>query len=156
MTLRTVNIILGAGLIALSVYVISVASGFEDPRSGQMPIVLSVFLIVLGTVLLVVNAIPRTGRGRSHEYPLSGTPWVHVLVTIVALILFAYGAGRIGFYESGFFFVFAMTALMSRGEGHPARTAGTALLFSFCTTAFLYVAFDLVLRVPTPTGLILG
>ncbi len=73
---------------------------------------------------------------------------------VAALVLFGYAVDVIGFYESAFLFVlFTSWLLAPKAASQPRRLLGAAL-FAAPFTAAVYLAFRIVLEIPTPRGLI--
>ena len=150
-SLRLANLCVGTILVALAVYIYIEAATFS-PTGAQFPLLVAAVFVVLGGILLAVNLHPRTGALRAGLRPFAGVPWRIWSSVVVALALFAVGTDIIGFYESAFAFMLVSFWLLSAGEGTAARRAGEAAAFSAVFTAVVYVAFKLVLKIPTPPG----
>jgi hypothetical protein len=61
----------------------------------------------------------------------------------------------IGFYEAAFLFVLFTSWLLAPAEVPQAKRLLGAALFAAPFTAAVYLAFRIVLEIPTPRGLIL-
>lgn len=151
--LRTANFGLGAVLIALAVYIFSEARAFTE-AGAQFPNLVAGAFITFGGILLVVNLNPRTGALRAGIRPYSSVPWRIWISVVAALALFALGADLIGFYESAFLFLFFTSWLLSGDEVSPTRRIGVAAAFAAVFAAAVFLAFRIVLGIPTPPGLI--
>jgi putative tricarboxylic transport membrane protein len=152
-SLRTANILLGGLLVALAVYVVGEARAFTD-EGAQFPNLVAGAFIVLGGILFAVNVYPRSGAYRSNIRPFDGVPWRVWGPVVAALALFALGTDWIGFYESAFLFLLFTSWLLSGDGETPARRLGIAAIFAAVFVTIVYIAFRLVLQIPTPHGLI--
>jgi len=153
MTLRTANILLAAGLIALAIFVAVDAQGFS-PRAAELPRLLVIVFLVVAIVLLAGNLSPK-GPSRVPAYPFRGIPWKIWFGTVAALILLGLGAANIGFYESAFLFLLVTTWIMSSGEPLGVRRMAVPFVYAFLFDALLYAVFARVLHIPTPPGILL-
>jgi len=150
--LRTMNVVLGAVLIALAGFIYSEARGFSA-IGARFPLLVTGAFLVLGLILLAVNLHPRTGPLRAKGHPFAAVPWRVWLCVVAGLVLFALATDVIGFYEAAFVFQFAICWLLSAAAA-PARRLAGAVLFAAGFTAFVYIAFKIVLKIPTPPGLL--
>jgi len=151
LSLRAANILISVGLIALSVYGLVEAREFSD-RGALLPRVICVTLIVLATIILFVNANPKTGAPGGQLFPFSEVPWPLWWGVVVAFVLLGLAADRFGFYESAFVFLTVTTWMMSAGEASPRRRWLNPVLFAAGFDALLYAVFKLILAIPTPPG----
>jgi putative tricarboxylic transport membrane protein len=151
LSLRAANILLSVGLIALSVYSLLEAREFSD-RGALLPRVICVVLIALATIILFVNANPKTGAAGGRLFPFSEIPWRLWSGVVIAFVLFGLAADRFGFYESAFVFLAVTTCMMSAGQVSVRRRWLNPVLFAAGFDALLYVVFRLILAIPTPPG----
>ena len=151
LSLRTANILLAAGFVALSVYGLLEIREFSD-RGALIPRLLCWALILLSAILLYSNARPKTGVANARLFPFSDVPWPLWWSVVAAFILFGLAADRFGFYESAFVFLAVTTWMMSAGVANPIRRWLTSLAFAAGFDALLYVVFRLILAIPTPPG----
>lgn len=151
MSMRAANILLALAILALAGFGLVGAQSFSE-RAAQLPRVLCGTFIVLGGILLAVNAHPRSGRLRARLFPFAGVPWRLWGGVVIAFILLGLGADRIGFYECAFVFLTATTWMMSFGEARPRSRWLAPVVFAAGFDAALYVLFRLVLGIPTPPG----
>lgn len=149
--LRTANLLLAAGFVALSAYGLLEIREFSD-RAALIPRLLCLALIALSAVLLYSNARPKTG---ARLFPFSDVPWPLWWSVVTVFILFGPAADRFGFYESAFVFLGVTTWMMSAGMANPVRRGLTSLAFAVGFDVLLYVAFRLILAIPTPPGMLL-
>ena len=105
-------------------------------------------------MLFVVNLLPKTGVARGRIYPFSAVPWRLWVGTVGALVVFGLGADRLGFYEAAFLFLVLVAWMMAAGQSRIERPLLTSMAFAAGFDLLLYVAFKLVLRIPTPPGLL--
>ena len=154
MNLRTADIVLVVGLVALAVYGLVEAQSFSE-RGGQLPRLLGWLLIFLAAILLAVSLNPRTGRAAAQDFPFAGVPWRLWLGTAAAFVLFGYVTATLGFYESAAVFLAITARMMSAGEPGFFRRWLSPVLFAVGFDIVLYVLFKLVLEIPTPRGLLL-
>ena len=152
--LRVMNIVLGAVLVALGVYIF-IASRSFSAIGARFPALVAGAFLVLGGFLLAVNLYPKTGALRAKARPFASVPWRMWLTVVGALVLFALGTDHIGFYESAFLFLFATCWLLSGAEASAVRRLAVSPLFALGVDVFVYAAFKIVLQIPTPPGLIL-
>jgi hypothetical protein len=82
-------------------------------------------------------------------------PWRIWGTVVGALVLFGFAVDVIGFYESAFLFVLFTSWLLAPEGFSQARRLTGAAVFAAPFTAAVYVAFRLVLEIPTPRGLII-
>ncbi|MCG8548550.1 MAG: tripartite tricarboxylate transporter permease [Alphaproteobacteria bacterium] len=153
-SLRTANIIFGAILIALAGYIFDQARAFTD-TGAQFPNLVAGAFVLLGGILLGVNANPRTGVLLAEVRPFAGVPWPIWSSIVAALALFAIFVDLIGFYESTFLFLFATSWLLSADVASQARRLAGAAVFAVVFAAVIFVAFKLILKIPTPVGLLI-
>ena len=152
-SLRVMNILLGAILVALAVYIF-IASRSFSAIGARFPVLVAGAFLVLGGFLLAVNVYPKTGALRAKARPFASVPWRMWLTVVGMLILFTLGTDWIGFYESAFLFLFATCWLLSGAEGSAARRIAVSAVFAIGLVIFVFVAFKIVLQIPTPPGLL--
>jgi hypothetical protein len=125
-------------------------------RGGQFPILVASIFLVFGTVLLIQSV--RPGRRMDDSFPFDEVPWRNLLIVVLALVAMTLGLTRIGFYESAFLFA-GFTCWLMLGASEDARSAplkrlATAMAFATGPMIVVYVAFALVIQLPTPRGLL--
>jgi hypothetical protein len=124
-------------------------------RAGEFPALLAGTLAVLG-ILIAVRAV--RARAEAQEHPFAGVPWRHLLPVIAMLVALALSVSRVGFYEAAMVFAGATYWLLAPasppGEG-PLRRVAQAGGFAVLLVAAVYLAFRLVLEIPTPAGLLI-
>jgi hypothetical protein len=113
--------------------------------------------LVVGVLLLIQSA--RPGRRMDRSFPFDEVPWRNLAIVVLALVAMTLGLTRIGFYESAFLFS-GFTCWLMLGASPDARQAPlkrltTALAFAGGLMIVVYIAFGLVIRLPTPDGLLL-
>jgi len=151
-SLRLMNLVFGVVLLALGGYILYEARDFTA-MGARFPSLVGYGLLVLGAVLLVLN-LPRSALVHAGSRPFSEVPWRTWAAVVGALALFGYVIDVIGFYESAFVFVLFTYWLLAPPEtSHSKRLIGAAL-FAAPFTVAVYLAFRIVLEIPTPRGLI--
>ncbi|HEX5077635.1 MAG TPA: tripartite tricarboxylate transporter permease [Geminicoccaceae bacterium] len=153
-SLRAMNLILGVILIALAVFVFYEARGFSE-MGARFPMLVGYGFVVLGGLLLAINLHPSTVAPAVAARPFAGIPWRTWGTVVAALVLFGYAVDVIGFYEAGFLFVLFATWLLAPGGTSRAGRLLAALAFAAPFMAAIYLAFRIVLAIPTPHGLII-
>ena len=151
--LRVMNIVLGAVLVALGLYIF-IASRSFSAIGARFPVLVAGAFLVLGGFLLAVNLYPKTGALRAKARPFASVPWRLWLTVVGMLVLFALGTDQIGFYESAFLFLFATCWLLSGAEASAVRRLAVSAVFALGVDVFVYAAFKIVLQIPTPPGLL--
>jgi putative tricarboxylic transport membrane protein len=150
LSMRAANLLLAAAVWAIAAFAFTEARSFS-PQAAQFPILTACVLAAVG-LLLVLNGL-RLGAD-AHVFPFQGVPWRHLLPVIATLLVFTMSVDTIGFYESGFLFA-AVTCwlLLLDSLKSPLTRVARAASFAFVLIAGVYVAFHLVLQVPTPRGI---
>jgi hypothetical protein len=152
-SMRIMNLVLGLFLLALGGYILAGASDFSE-MGARFPLLVAWGFLVLGAILLAMNLAPKAAIAASSR-PFSDVPWRLWGTVVGALVLFGFAVDVIGFYESAFLFVlFTSWLLAPEGSSQARRLAGAAV-FAAPFTVAVYVAFRLVLEIPTPRGLII-
>jgi hypothetical protein len=152
-SMRTMNLVLGLLLLLLGGYIFLGARDFSE-MGARFPLLVAYGFVVLGAILLAMNLAPKAAVVASSR-PFAGMPWRTWGTVVGALVLFGFAVDVIGFYESAFLFVlFTSWLLAPQGFSQARRLAGAAV-FAAPFTAAVYVAFRLVLEIPTPRGLII-
>jgi hypothetical protein len=150
-SLRTMNLIFAAALLALGAYIRYEALDFSA-MGARFPALVSYGFLVLGAIMLATNA--RAAQPHGDARPFASVPWPIWGTVVAALALFGYAVDVIGFYEAAFLFVlFTSWLLAPEAASQPRRLLGAAL-FAAPFTAAVYLAFRIVLEIPTPRGLI--
>ena len=152
-SMRIMNLVLGLFLLALGGYILAGASDFSE-MGARFPLLVAWGFLVLGAILLAMNLAPKAAIAASSR-PFADVPWRIWGTVVGALVLFGIAVDVIGFYESAFLFVlFTSWLLAPEGFSQARRLAGAAV-FAAPFTVAVYVAFRLVLEIPTPRGLII-
>ena len=152
-SMQVLNLALGALLLALGGYILVGASDFSE-MGARFPVLVAWGFLVLGAILLGMNLMPKAAIVAGSR-PFAEIPWRTWATVVSALVLFGLVVDVIGFYESAFLFVlFTSWLLAPQGLSQARRLAGAAI-FAAPFTAAVYVAFRLVLEIPTPHGLII-
>lgn len=152
-SMRIMNLVLGVLLLALGGYILVGASDFSE-MGARFPLLVSYGFLVLGAILLAMNLAPKAAIV-ARSRPFADMPWRIWGTVVGALVLFGFAVDVIGFYESAFLFVlFTSWLLAPEGLSQAKRLAGAAV-FAAPFIVAVYVAFRLVLEIPTPRGLII-
>jgi putative tricarboxylic transport membrane protein len=152
-SMRIMNLVLGLLLLALGGYILVGANEFSA-MGARFPLLVGYAFLVLAAILLAMNVAPKAAIVASSR-PFAEVPWRIWGTVVGALVLFGFAVDVIGFYESAFLFVlFTSWLLAPEGFSQARRLAGAAV-FAAPFTVAVYVAFRLVLEIPTPRGLII-
>jgi hypothetical protein len=119
---------------------------FSNPGPGFVLFLSSLISGAL-SLFLVIKAILGKGGQRKLADSWRGLKWSHVLVTIVALFLYASFLTRIGFLLMTFGFMMLLYAL---GRTKPWVSVAGALI----TIVLAYVIFHFALQVQFPRGIL--
>jgi hypothetical protein len=144
---------LASGLfwLALSVFVIYMAfdlgvGAFSNPGAGFVLFWSSLLFGIL-SVVLVIKAILGKGGARKLSDSWIGLKWMNVLVTVVALFLYASFLTMIGFLIMTFC---VMVLLYSLGKPKPWVSVAGA----FVTIMLAYIIFHFALQIQFPRGVL--
>ena len=110
---------------------------------------------MLGGVLIAMNLHPRAAALPASVRPFAEVPWRTWGTVVGALVLFGFAVDIIGFYEAGFLFVLFASWLLAPEESSQARRLLGAVAFAAPFMVVVYLAFRIVLEIPTPRGLII-
>jgi putative tricarboxylic transport membrane protein len=156
LSMRGANIIL-AGVVLAVVGVALLGARNMSASAALFPTVAAIALGTFALVLLYGALRAGPSAPMRFRFPFEGVPWPSLLVVMIALVSFTAAIAPLGFYESAFVFAFAVALwlAMQDGEGRLGRNAARALCFAVLLTAGVYLAFDIVLGIPTPSGLFL-
>jgi putative tricarboxylic transport membrane protein len=150
-SLRKMNLVFAVILLALGAYIRYEAVDFSA-MGARFPALVSYGFLVLGAIMLATNA--RATQPHGDARPFASVPWPIWGTVVAALALFGYAVDVVGFYEAAFLFVlFTSWLLAPAAASQPRRLLGAAL-FAAPFTAAVYLAFRIVLEIPTPRGLI--
>jgi putative tricarboxylic transport membrane protein len=152
-SMRVMNLVLGLSLIALAGYIFYEASDFSE-MGARFPLLVAYGLLALGAILLVMN-LPSKAAIIARSRPFVDVPWRIWATVVGALALFGFAVDVIGFYESAFLFVLFTYWLLAPDGLSQVRRLTNAAVFAAPFTVAVYVAFRLVLEIPTPRGLII-
>lgn len=143
-----------ADLIAgVASIVVALLFGFQGRElslaSKIFPLVLEVFLVLMGAVLILRGLRGSKEQQGGQEQIDYTRAWLVVLASLVYVAAINY----IGFYVSSFVFLTLLSWFLSdRGRNLPSL--GISGLFGLLVTGVLYATFWLFLKVPTPQGLL--
>jgi len=119
---------------------------FLTPGPGFVLFWSSLIFGILSIVLVIRAMLGRGGKRRLAD-SWRGSKWSHVLITIIALFLYASFLTRIGFLLMTFGF---MVLLYGLGKPKPWVTVGGA----FVTIMLAYVIFHFALQIQFPRGIL--
>ena len=156
LSMRGANIILAGAVMAIVAVAILGARNMSA-GAALFPTTLAFALGLFALILLYAAIRARPTAPMRLRFPFEGVPWPSLLVVMAALVAFTAAIAPIGFYESAFLFAFLVTLwLMAQdGRGKFGRNAAQAAVYAVVLTAGVYLAFDVILGIPTPQGLFL-
>jgi len=152
-SMRVMNLVLGVSLIALAGYIFYEAGDFSE-MGARFPLLVAYGFLALGAILLAMNLPPKAAMIAGSR-PFADVPWRIWGTVVGALALFGFAVDVIGFYESAFLFVLFTYWLLAPEGLSQVRRLTNAAVFAAPFTIAVYVAFRLVLEIPTPRGLII-
>lgn len=150
MTKRKADILVG--LVSIFIAIAFMVQGFElSEHANMMPFVLEVFLIVTG-LYMIIRGIRTKGATKVAEEN-TDVHWVRASVIVLATFVYVAGVVYIGFYVATFvYLILGSWYLNEKGLTLPALI--TSLIFSTAISVVLYITFTILLKVPTPAGLL--
>jgi putative tricarboxylic transport membrane protein len=118
------------------------------PGPGFLPFVTGIILVALSLILLISRFLDRGGRAGPKEEPMpGGLALSRILIVLGALCLYVLILEPLGFMVTTFLFMIVLLRL-------EPRKWMFILLVSIGATAFFFVLFKVLLRVPLPSGLL--
>ena len=118
------------------------------PGPGFLPFVTGIILVALSLILLIARFLDRGGRAGPKEEPMpGGLALSRILIVLGALCLYVLILEPLGFMVTTFLFMIVLLRL-------EPRKWMFILLVSIGATAFFFVLFKVLLRVPLPSGLL--
>ena len=148
---RQLGMGLGVAIVALAIGLLIGSSSFS-PQSALFPRIIAAALAVCG--LLQVFAALRPLDPTATERPFAEVPWLLALMVAGGCLVVAYMTPRIGFYEAGFVFTGVVYWALSANSASAVRRMALSVFFAAAFVVLLYLIFGLVLRIPTPPGLL--
>ena len=118
------------------------------PGPGFLPFVTGIILVALSLILLISRFLDRGGRAGPKEEPMpGGLALSRILIVLGALCLYVLILEPLGFMVTTFLFMIVLLRL-------EPRKWMFILLVSIGATAFFFVLFKVLLRVPLPAGVL--
>jgi uncharacterized membrane protein SirB2 len=153
LTQRAATITLAIALIFVCGYVFVTTRGWRE-RAADMPVLISAILVLLAVVLLV-DTLRNRQDPQSTRFPFAEVNWRLWLPLVSGLLFVALVAETFGFYSTLTIYIFMATALLSRQRVSPGRVVRDSTFFTLALMACLYLVFNGLLGIPTPTGVFL-
>lgn len=153
LNMRWANVILAITLLLLAAFIHMEASDFSE-QGALFPRLIANAFILFGGILLAINLMPKSGALRATQWPFANVPWLSTVTVIVLLILLAWGADIIGFYESAFLFTLVAFWMLAGDVESPIQRTVSSIVFAFGFTVAIYVMFKLILEIATPPGIL--
>jgi putative tricarboxylic transport membrane protein len=151
--LRTSNVLVASGTIALAAWVFWQADGFL-PRAGQLPKVVAIILVILGGIMLILNVSPRLGASRTNTHPFENVPWAKWLVVVGGLLVVAFTQESVGLLEVLSVYIFVVVILLTDRSKPRGKTVAHALACTTIVTVAMYYTFVVGLNVAIAPGLV--
>lgn len=133
--------------IATSIFLYYTLGWIDDERARSFPRVVIIIMGILSFMLLLQTmAVKKT---KEKGKPL---PWKRFLIMFVLVLVYLYFMETIGFYTSAFLFIVVVTLLFGQSGFSPVRILSRTVI-SAVFTGVIFVLFNVLLKVQTPTGL---
>ena len=118
------------------------------PGAGLFPLIAAILLIILSSCIVISSFLQRDEQILSKVpfFPAKETP-KRILYGFVSLVGFRYLVPILGFGPTTFIFIFFLGKVLAR-YGVKAN-----LLFSACAAIASYYLFQILLKIPLPTGI---
>lgn len=155
MSKRTSNLILCLGMYFISLLFIVMASQLRYP-SNVWPYLTCIAILVFTTVIFSTQVLlpGRKVEGESQGHGEQNLSISRVVLMAVASIGYAALMEIVGFYATSFIFLVVLFNL-AQLEQMSWKMFGKTVGLSLVVLAVIYVAFNMLLSVPTPTGLLI-
>lgn len=152
-SLRSANIAFSTILLLLAAYIVFEARDFTA-AGAQFPLLVASAFVVFGGILLGVNLHPRSAATLGRIRPFAAVPWRNWASIVGALVILTLTIDLAGFYESAFLFLLASSWILTPNSESRAKRLAQATAFAAIFVTIVFVAFKLILKIPTPVGLI--
>jgi putative tricarboxylic transport membrane protein len=146
----TKDIVVGAVCLIGSILLFFSLEWIPDERAALFPKVILVIMITLSIFLLIYTFI--IGKMPQEEGP--PIPWMRLIVLFAFIIVYLSVMENLGFYVSGFLYLLAVTLTLDAKE-ITAKKAVTRVVVSGVFMAVMFVLFKIILKVQTPTGILI-
>ena len=143
-------VVIVLGLLALyGASQVGTGAGYVAVSPSVMPAVVGVGLVVLGILLLLRATIrPDLDLARHVTAEAAVTDWRTTLLTIAALVLYAFTLGPLGYVLATTWFIPTVGRIL--GSRHPGRDLVVAIVLGIV----VYIGFTQFLGVRLPAGLL--
>ncbi len=144
------DVVVSLVCLFVSIFLLYSLNWIDDERAQAFPRVVILIIGVLSLLLLVQSLALKQIKQSTAENPF---PWARFLIMFGLIVIYFFIMERIGFYFSAFLFFIAVTYLFGgavKGAAKIASRIGLPVVF----TSVLYLLFNLLLKVQTPTGLL--
>ena len=143
-------VVIVLGLLALyGAAQVGAGAGYVAVSPSVMPAVVGVGLVVLGILLLLRATIrPDLDLARHVTAEATVTDWRTTLLTIAALVLYAFTLGPLGYVLATTWFIPTVGRIL--GSRHPGRDLVLAIVLGIV----VYIGFTQFLGVRLPAGLL--
>lgn len=121
-----------------------------SPDANLYPQVLEVCIALIGVFLLARGVVTAKASEQVAEVDFDKVKGV---VIVIASIIYVAAIYFIGFYVSTFFFLALCSWYLSK-KGLNLRAIGISAGFALFLTVMLYLLFTVLLKVPTPEGIL--
>ena len=145
---RSANLVLSVGML-----LVAAAFFFErDLRypSNVFPYAVIALISILSLVILIRNIVSRDEEGEPADKKI----YKRVILVIIGSVVYIVAFSFIGFYVTSFLYLVALALLLQEKQDRNLRRVVNATVMSLVVCGLIYVMFDLLLRVPTPAGIL--
>lgn len=123
---------------------------FRHPDAGLFPLFTAIFLGCFSFLLLLEAGVKKS-KGENEEKPVwaRDTNWKNILLTIVALLIYAVILKKAGYILTTFFFMLFLLKAMG-----PLKWS-TSILGAISVVLVSYAIFNIWLQCQLPEGIVL-
>jgi len=141
------DIVVAVLCLAASVFLYYTLGWIDEGRARQFPGVVLIIMAVLSALLLLQELLIKGAKEKGKPFP-----WSTFSVMFGLIVLYLALMERIGFYTSGFLFFVAAMLYFGREKLTP-RWAFTRVVVSGVFMTVIYLLFNVLLKVQTPSGI---
>ncbi len=139
-----------AFMFVLSIAAWSLTTGVDMPEAYQFPRTVIAVMFIMAAIQMIQTLVVR-GRGKTHG---DRFPFADVAKALVCMLVYFAIMERVGFYTAGFLFFVIATSIL-QAEPVSVRTLARRSGIAGAFMAALFVLFNMILAVQTPSGILI-